>query len=952
VKPRTSKRPGRWLAVLLLLTLPNGGPGSSRLEAAVGGDAVEIDYAPETVRGSALDRLSAVIPRPTIPFLSPSVLGTPLPEPAEIRPDSSYGRGPAPHDRVASPGAPGNNTRDFMAPGLFMQQGQITEAIVRIRLGQAVDQVMLALARDSTVLIPLGQFTDIAEVLVERVNQDTLFQGRVGRRQLEFVVDTRNGIIRVGDDSYVLAPDEAVWRDQDLFVDIKHLATIFGFSAQMDWTELQLRIWDAGNLPVVARHERAQRRRFYEEIGLLDDATPLPTASPPIDGAVLDWAASAPTRSPIESSILQFGAGGQVAGGSLDLRYMRFNVPAGFGTSRDDFAWSWVKAWPESNKIRQFRAGDVSSTGRRPTVIQGASITNAPFVRPVAFAEEMLAGEFPEGWEVEVYRGSRLVGFTVVGESGEYGIRLPVQYGTNPVTLIGYGPRGEVVEIQRTFEIPFQRLPGGQFEYAVSGGECGTTLCRGTNNVDLRYGVTDRLTLQTGSDAFWTDSSGSFWHPYALASLAVTRSLSLTAEGVLEGLGRGRLDYTPTPDLRLGVSHTIFDTSNPSPFVSSLFELNRTEVTGFWRPGFLSRRMFFEARGFRSSQGGSIQRQFGRVSSTLRWSGARVTSGVFVDRLMSPAGENSRTGWESSFNKLLSGPGAALRNVFFQAGSRVDSDYGFSQFKLGLGRQVMAPLRLDVEGIWDEVTGTNFNVSLTSVLRQVRAVSRNQYTSRSGLVGTQTAEGSLLWNRPGARAELGNGRALGRSGVTGVVFFDENGNGTQERDEPPVEGITVRVGSNVLTSDSLGQFSTWDLVPFEKSLVEIDSMSIENPLWIPMYGKAYINPIPNAFQTVALPLLQGGEVNGQVLFADNGRPLTGASVLLIHQETGDTTRVMTFSDGSFYAYGLRGGTYLADLAPGLLLRLDGIVAPASFSLRPTEGILFANDVMLMVVRDR
>ena len=80
--------------------------------------------------------------------------------------------------------------------------------------------------------------------------------------------------------------------------------------------------------------------------------------------------------------------------------------------------------------------------------------------------------------------------------------------------------------------------------------------------------------------------------------------------------------------------------------------------------------------------------------------------------------------------------------------------------------------------------------------------------------------------------DLGNGRNLGRAGVTGVVFLDEDGDGRQNGEEPGIPGVQVRVGSMVVRTDSLGRFRVFDLVPFERTVVEVDSLSFADPTWV------------------------------------------------------------------------------------------------------------------------
>jgi hypothetical protein len=810
------------------------------------------------------------------------------------------------------------------------QTNEPVEMVVRLRVEDAIDQVVFAYARDSTLLLPLGQFAELVELRVDDVVPFAHFRGTLTPSDVPFGFETgARGVLTVGVDEQPLDSTRAVWRDAELYVDADLLADLLGVQGRMEWSELLYYVSDADALPIVRRLERERRREIMAREAGRPEAVRLPTASPPIDGAAVDWAVTSATRDPIGTSTLAMGVGSQLGGGSLDLRYAHFNA-AGQGSDVLDF--SWMKAWPEQRWVRQFSIGEIAATGRTSPGILGLSVTNQPYLRPVEFADEILAGYFPEGWEVDVYRGGQLVGFTVVDASGHYGVNLPVRYGSNPVTLVAYGPHGEVVQTERTFEVPFQRLPAHQFEYGVSAGGCRGPLCRTAANLDLRYGVSRQITVQSGVDWFARDSMPSLIHPYVLASVAATEALSVTGEAVLNGLGRVRADFAPTPNLRVSASQTWFDMSDPRPLVGSLVEANRTDVRAFWRPGTSADRLFFEAAGTRSAQRDQT-RYTAAVSATVRWSGARLKGGVFYERAVSGrAAIGSRTGIQTEMNTLLPYSWGPLGSTFVRQGMRVEGD-GITQIGFGLGRQLLHVLRGDMDLTWDQRgQGAALSLSVTAVLPRVRAVSRNLYTGQSGLQGSQHVEGSMLYNRLGSRATFTNGRALGRAGVAGEVYLDENANGVRDANESGVAGVRVTVGSFVVRTDSAGQFDVWDLVPFERTVIEIDTLSVPNPTWIPALGPAYLHPTPNSYQPVSLALLQGGEVSGVVSYGDPGVGLAGVFVLLFNVESGQTTRILTFSDGVFYALGLRPGTYEARVPDAMLDRLNAVSDPVTFEV--------------------
>src|SRR5437667_269972 len=189
------------------------------------------------------------------------------------------------------------------------------------------------------------------------------------------------------------------------------------------------------------------------------------------------------------------------------------------------------------------------------TVVDAGSvaITNAPYVRPSLIGSLRYAGSLEPGWSVEAYRGGDLVAFDSASPSGGFSIDLPVRYGENPVDFVAYGPFGEIREFNRTYRVLTELLPARQFEYGVSGGQCPqpSLLCTTTGNLDLRYGVTRRWTVQAGIDQYWRDSLPDRTHPYAAVVGNPSNAWAIQSEVVGAGFARGALRYEPSVDLRL-----------------------------------------------------------------------------------------------------------------------------------------------------------------------------------------------------------------------------------------------------------------------------------------------------------------------------------------------------------------------------------------------------------------
>ena len=822
------------------------------------------------------------------------------------------------------------------------QDTAVVEVVVEVTIARGTSVTMFALARDTALLVPTRAFLDLAAVRVSEVVPGRRLAGMLEPGNVPFAIETPTNVVTRGESILPFAGADAVWRDDELYVAMPVLTLLLGVSGRMDWSELVLAVGNAERLPAIVRLAREQRRAAMLRVR---EPPPVPGAVAAsqsfVDGAVLDWALTSPTRGALERSSLQLDFGMQLGGGSLEVQHSRSLSESAGAETR----WQWSVAWPRRSWVRQVRVGEVVTGGPRPRLVRGGVITNSPYLRPAEFGEEPLGGTVGRGWEVESYRAAQLAGFASADTAGRFRLDVPVNYGPNPLELVAYGPSGEVERRSLALLVPSERLPSRRFEYSVGGGRCPTGECRDAFLADVRYGLSDRITVRAGVDAFRRDSLGDLRHPWALASAGLLTSVSVLAEVVGDGLVRGRADYDPSPDFHLGLGHVRYDTSVVRPLVGSSSVRDQTDAALFWRPGGSRSPFFLQAQASRS-RGGGTTRDLQRASGTLAALGVRTMLGV--QRLVTGSGEGTADIAGTTVDLSLDG---VLGGVFRRVATLVRAAVAGSctddvlrcvpraqRASLGTGRQLVGPVRLDLEATWLRGrSGLGLTVTLTTLTSAMRVVSRNGYTRESGFQGTQVFEGSVLFDRRSGQFDLGSGRAIGRGGLAGVVFEDLDGNGYRDEGEPGIGDILLRVGSYAVHTDSLGRFSVSDLVPFEQTVIEIDTLALDNPLWVPASVRMTVSPSPNSFRFVALPILIGGEVNGQLVMGDQARGLGGIPIELRHLGTGVVRTARTFSDGAFYVAGLRPGTYTVAVPADILERLRVTMRPVVFTVSGTAG---------------
>jgi hypothetical protein len=627
-------------------------------------------------------------------------------------------------------------------------------------------------------------------------------------------------------------------------------------------------------------------------------------------------------------------------GGSAELRPQLWRNA---GASGMDLRGAWTRVWPTARGLQQLRVGDVQSSGLQARLLEGVVVTNAPFIRSSQFDIEPFAGTVPAGWEVELYDGGRLLAYGDANAVGAFRVPLQLRYGQNPFELVMYGPGGETVRQKRTIRVPFSRLPAGRFEYALAAGRCQYDPCRGLMSADARYGLSSHVTLQGGWEAFFQGQPGTVWQPYAVVSAAPFPALGVTGEAVVNGRLRAAAEFEPTTDLRVTGGLTRYAAAG-GVFSGSVSETSRAEASLFWRPGWMAGAIFFQGTGARSV-GPSMQRSVERLAATTRIGLVRYSLGVLLDELRSGSAAAARhLSFDASADASLIGPWRWLRTATAQGQIAVDPAVGLTALRTTVGRRVANALRVDGGIGWYRGAGVSLELNVTTAMPGPRAGVRSRVSAQGGSQALTFAYGSMAWDPRSQLLRLGDGADLGRAGISGVLFRDDNGNGRRDAREPGLAGIPVTVGGWPATTDANGRFTVWGLVPSEPVQIDVDTLSFGDPRLILPAPVIEVRPSPNAFGTVALPVVVGAEVSGFVVLGEQA--LGGVPVVLRELNTGAEIRIVTFVDGGFYRGAVPPGDYEVTLPDAVLERLGAFAPPLNIFIPPGPGEKRFEDLQL------
>lgn len=801
--------------------------------------------------------------------------------------------------------------------------------LVEVQVGRLASRTVAGYRVRTEALLPVSQVLALVEIHAV-VRPTGRLEARVDPGARRLVIDVASDTMRFGDVRIRLEPEFRMWRDGELFVGAERLGDLLGTRIVVDWADLVVTLAEPHDLPLARRVRRsAEREAFLRREAEFTPDLRLGVERPYWDGVVLDYSLSSPSSAPLDGATYAATLGADALGGSLRLGMRSVGV-ASEGHVELDGSWSGV--WRNRPWLRQLRLGNGLATGPRARALRGIVMTNAPYLRPSSLGDLPYRADLGPGWLVEAYRGGELVAFDSTDGGGAFTLELPVRYGENPVDFVAYGPMGEIREFNRTYRVLAELLPAGEFEYALSAGKCQSSGCSATANADLRYGLSRRWTVEAGADAFWRNEQANRFHPYVTVFGNPTNSWGIELEAVGRGFARAALRYEPSMHLRFAAEGRAFASDTAPAPVFSRGRRSQANLTAFWRPIPRLPFAYLDARIDRlvTLYGGETRARLGgsfQIAEVRWFPFVRLEWNDFAPR------NRSTVGFEV-FALPRPALGSMLGSVWLRGGMEGGRS-GLSRVFAYASRPVGDALRAELGVTWIEgMRGPTYSLVLTTHLPMLRSYTSVTASQGAPAFATQFVQGSLLWDPARGAIAGAPGPSLERAGISGQVFLDENANGVRDPGEPGLPDVRVVVGVSVTRSQADGAYRVWDVVPFEPVLVRVDSLSLRSPLHVPAFAAASVVPGPNRFRVLDIPVVRAGVVEGRV--DRDGSGVAGVTLILTDRRTGARRQLTTFSDGAFYALGVRPGDYELTVEERVLTALDVRAEPVRFTL--TSGV--------------
>ena len=705
-----------------------------------------------------------------------------------------------------------------------------------LALGRLVNRTVAAYRDGEVALVPLAAFFELAEIGYTAAPGGAV-EARLEPSGQDIRVAPGGDSVTIGDRRIAVGSAEVLLRDGTLYLATDPLGEMLDVQFQVSWPDLTVTVVNPDSLPVARRLWRDQMRALLaSRYGARPDTTLGPTRTK-WDGLVLDYSVLFPiSNEAVDGASYQLALGAQVAGGGLEVGVRSLGT---LESGETEFAATWKGVWIDNKYVKQLTLGTTTLTGPRYAGVRGVAVTNSPYVRPSYVGQLDYYGRLEPGWQLEAYSGAQLVAFDSIGASGDYSISLPVGYGENPVDFIAYGPTGQVRRFNQTYRVVSEQLPYRRFEYGVAAGECIATLCNGALNADAHYGLSRRVTVRGGVEGYSRDGLSDLVHPYGVVTGLVGNALTLEGEAVGNGWLRGAVRLEPSLNFRLAAGYTAFDETVERSVIAPPGRRSQWLFDAFVRPIPSLASFYFQGTA-ELDDGVDLDASRARLQASVQADGVRLYPYVRFERLAPTLGDatsNQYAGLTAYANGRPSW-GSLLGGLWFRGDLETGGDGdGVNLAAATVARSFGPALRLEAGAAWRrDVPGTTFTFSLVSYLPTLQATT----TAVAPTVGeggvVQTVQGALIYDQGQRRVTANPNPGLQRSGVSGTVFVDDNANGRQDPGEPGAAGVRVIVGAFTSLTDSAGRYHVWDIPAFERVLVQIDSTSLDNPLYVPAFG--------------------------------------------------------------------------------------------------------------------
>ena len=576
-----------------------------------------------------------------------------------------------------------------------------------------------------------------------------------------------------------------------------------------------------------------------------------------------------------------------------------------------------------------FKAGDITGTGSSyfESNTSGRGLTLSSFKNYVISADKTitLSGVLQDGWEVELYLNSQLLGFRRPSVRGRYEFEnVPVNYGLNVFKLVFYGPYGEIRTEERRYYSGTSPVKKGEIGYTLNAYQPQRFLAEANEPfvsksdiavVDLIgfYGVSDRFTAiggftnsQDARDPFKSRQFGMAGGQLVFSGASLQYNLMedlQSGETAHRGEAQGNVyigdifsRYEYYGNINSPVSY------RNEKYLKELFE---TRLSGIIKP--LYNMPYYI----------NFTHTYDHQKNAYDAVNARLSRQLF--RYYNISVENL---WQSSSDmqsettndvSLLAQANFGPFGAYTGASYRAYPEYFLSElnakFDYRWDRRTYLAAQYRRGGRYTHNTSYNDVFSLTGS----RIFSFGGISADFSISTHKNISAALTYNISfGPKAGSGIFKdAKSKLSDYGSVFVcvrDERGT--------PLENVLLNVhgGENPVQTDKNGEAVITAIVPYEKTILNLDLSEIEDGALFPLSDNYRYILRPGTVRNITLPLARKGAVEGKIYHNLADRYLPGYEIKIYDDKGVKAAETFTDSYGLFIFDRLPFGIYSTEIS--------------------------------------
>ncbi len=839
------------------------------------------------------------------------------------------------------------------------------------RKGEIISQEIIGFQKGFTYYLPVRGFAQVIKFPTEANLAQGTVSGTFFNNQNTYSVDANRGTFTVRGETFDLPEGSYFIKDLgqnigDIYVTPEIINQLWPIDAEIDFSELAIIIKTVKLLPYELEIERKKRQdrlegREGEDAGPQFEFIPnnYKLLGKPIFN-ISEATSWSEDNSKFLSSINVSGRG-DVFGTSADyttntiydseegydltnarLRLTRQNLGDGslpFGLKMVQLGDVAAKPSPLISKFFSGR-GAYLSTSTRPTNQR--------------FDEITVDGTAQPGWETELYRGTQLIDFGFVDETGRYQFdNIPLNFGKNEIKVVLYGPQGQIEEQVKTYQIKRTQLRPGETTYEASVLDLGRPLIDVRENKPKKFKNSTKFIRVNRGLTHWLTGFATLTRTPEPNTTEDNTFVTLGGEfNALGGTGQVELykeaDGGTVYDARFSTQFAGINTGFRSTFLNDFesteasFGQNRKTFEGEFRAaksfnlGFGSLGLNLDTRHTRRANDTRTTRSgFSQSLSTNGFGASNAFSTNHID------GKHQTSDGTFSVNTHISNQWKLRSSLDYNIHPKADLE--LSRFDLSYDDNNKFSASLEArQGLKEEGTtqlGVSANYDFDKFLGSADVdwdsdIGFDLMLRASTTLGPDAEDGSYIFTT----SYKGHNTALKIR-----LFHDKDSDGEYGEGDEPVEGGKVFVNQNKTTpSDSNGIIELLGAGPPGLVNVRVDQESLPNP---------FLTSIKEGYSTVLrlrskpfidFALIDTGSIDGVIRFED-GAPIPGLIVQLVSSDGLVLQEVPTLSDGFYVFEFVRPGIYIVQVSASHQIN----VPPKTVSVTSEEIFAYGVDLTLL-----